>query len=277
MTPGEPSLVLDVATATDVGRRRTHNEDHLVVLPGPEGGPWVGGILLLVADGMGGANAGEVASQMAVETVTRRLFESPAGDPAEALRAAVEAANDQIFTESSANADWSGMGTTCTALWVKDGAVWMAHVGDSRAYLVRDGHAHVLTQDHSLVAQLVQRGQLTAEQARTDPRRNVVTRSVGAGSTIEVDAGALDQRLQFDDVLVLCSDGLHGQLGEDEIAWYASGESIEKACEELVALANDRGGPDNISVVIARAVPGPPRAEERSIGGVFKKLFGGAR
>ncbi len=277
MTPGEPSLVLDIATASDVGRRRTHNEDRVAVLPGPEGGVWAGGVLMVVADGMGGANAGEVASEMAVDTLARRFFESSGSDPAESLRTAVEAANDQIWTESSANTDWSGMGTTCTALWVKEGAVWMAHVGDSRAYLVREGRAHLLTQDHSLVAQLVQRGQLTAEQARTDPRRNVVTRSVGAAATIDVDAGALDQPLQFDDVLVICSDGLHGQMGEDEMAWYASGESIQKACEELVALANDRGGPDNISVVLARAVPGPPRSEGRSIGGVFKKLFGGAR
>jgi protein phosphatase len=160
-------------------------------------------------------------------------------------------------------------------LWVRGGSVWIAHVGDSRAYLVREGQAHGLTQDHSLVAQLVQRGQLTAEQARTDPRRNVVTRSVGAAATIEVDAGALDQPLVAGDVLLLCSDGLHGLVGEDELAWYVADASLEKACSDLVTLANDRGGPDNISIVIARAVPGPAADEPRGLGGVIRRLFGG--
>lgn len=277
MSRGDSTLALEVASLSDLGRRRAHNEDHLAAIPGPEGGAWAGGVLLVVADGMGGANAGEIASQMAVEIVSRELFAAAAQEPAESLRTAVESANRHIFEQASSHTDWSGMGTTCTALWVKAGSVWLAHVGDSRAYLVRDGAAHLLTQDHSLVAQLVQRGQLTAEQARTDPRRNVVTRSVGAAATVEVDAGSLDQPLQAGDVLVVCSDGLHGLVAEDEIAWYAAGDSLEKACEELVALANDRGGHDNISVVLARGVPGAPGEESRGLGGVFRKIFGGTK
>ena len=275
MNRGDTTLALEVATLSDVGRRRSHNEDHVAVLPGPADGPWAGGVLLLVADGMGGANAGEVASQMAIEIVTREVFARPAAEPDAALRQAIEAANEHIWQEASGNSEWSGMGTTCTALWVHDGSVWMAHVGDSRAYLVRDGVAHLLTQDHSLVAQLVQKGQLTAEQAKTDPRRNVVTRSVGASASVEVDAGSLDQALRPGDVLLVCSDGLHGLVGEDELAWYAAGESLEKVCEDLIALANDRGGHDNISLVVGRAVPAPARDEAGGLGKMIRKIFGG--
>src|SRR5262249_45795447 len=154
--------------------------------------------------------------------------------------------------ESQAHPDLTGMGTTCTAVVVQDRHALVAHVGDSRAYLVRDGRIRQLTRDHSLVAQLVMRHELTPEQARLDPRRNVVTRSVGVGPEVEVDAERLEVPLVRGDTFLLCSDGLHGLVGDDELAEVASGANLDEACTELIAMANDRGGPDNITVILAR-------------------------
>ncbi len=201
---------------------------------------------------MGGSNAGEVASKMAVDTVVREFAAAPPDDPAKALAHAVEIANGEIWDLSRTRSDLNGMGTTCTALAIKGDHVLVAHVGDSRAYLVRDHQATQLTTDHSLVAQLVARNQLTAEEARHDPRRNVVTRSVGVGPEVEVDVVSVDEPLRMGDTLVLCSDGLHGQVSDDEIAGFAMDESLETACSNLIELANERGGPDNITVAMLR-------------------------
>ena len=208
--------------------------------------------LVVVCDGMGGSNAGEVASKMAVDTVAREFASAAPGDPAKALEHAVEVANGEIWEHSRSRSDLNGMGTTCTALAIKGDRVLVAHVGDSRAYLVREHQATQLTTDHSLVAQLVARNQLTAEEARHDPRRNVVTRSVGVGPEIEVDVLSVEEPLRTGDTLVLCSDGLHGQVSDDEIAGFAMGESLETACSDLIELANERGGPDNLTVAMLR-------------------------
>ena len=147
------------------------------------------------------------------------------------------------------------MGTTCTVVGLKGDHVFLAHVGDSRCYLIRGGDIRRLSQDHSLVAQLVARGQLTPEQAKVDPRRNVVTRSVGVEAAVDVDAEAIGAPLQPGDTLLVCSDGLHGQVGDADLARIGSGESLERACRELIALANQNGGPDNITVAMARLEP----------------------
>ena len=238
---------------TDVGRRRSGNEDSFEVwAPAPGESGTAADALLVVCDGMGGSNAGEVASRMAADVVVREFTSASAGDPVERLAQAVDAANHEVWEFSRTRPDLNGMGTTCTALAVQGGHVMLALVGDSRAYLVRGHRATQLTSDHSLVAQLVARQQLTAEEARHDPRRNVVTRSVGVGPEVEVDVVTLDEPLQHGDTLVLCSDGLHGQVSDDEIAAAAMGESLEAACHDLVALANERGGPDNITVAMLR-------------------------
>lgn len=201
---------------------------------------------------MGGSNAGEVASRMAVDTVLREFAAADPDDPATALAHAVQVANAEIWEFSRTNADLNGMGTTCTVLALRGDEVLVGHVGDSRAYLVRGHQARQITTDHSLVAQLVARQQLTAEEARHDPRRNVVTRSVGVAPEVDVDVVAVGEPLHDGDTLVVCSDGLHGQMSDGEIAELAMGESLEEACRELIALANERGGPDNITVAIAR-------------------------
>lgn len=230
--------------------------------------------LVIVCDGMGGSNAGEVASRMATDTVARVFAEAPAEDLAQALAHAVEVANDEIYELSRTRSDLNGMGTTCTALAVKGDHVLVAHVGDSRAYLVREHRAMQLTTDHSLVAQLVARNQLTAEEARHDPRRNVVTRSVGVGPQVDVDLVDVDEPLRSGDTLVLCSDGLHGQVSDDEIAGCAMGESLEGACSELIQLANERGGPDNITVAMVRIQAQPVAAKPSWWRGLFGRREG---
>jgi PPM family protein phosphatase len=246
-------MTFRVAMATDVGLRRTQNEDHH--------GSWIPssgdelerlGALVVIADGMGGSQAGEVASRLAVETVLKSYRASSGVDPAADLRRAVEEANRTIHDLGRTSFDLGGMGTTLTALVVRGTEAFVAHVGDSRAYLVNRGGISQLTQDHSLVAQLVREHALTAEQARVDPRRNVVTRSVGVGETVEVDAFRVSIPLQIGDTLILCSDGLHGQVTDEEIAAFATEADLGEACQRLISTANQRGGPDNITVVVGQ-------------------------
>ncbi len=241
-----------LAAATDVGRKRSGNEDCHALWESDEPGRHVADALIVVCDGMGGSNAGEVASRMTVDAVVRRFAEDGGDDPGEALTQALQAANAEVWQHTRSRPDLEGMGTTCVALAIRGDEAVVAHVGDSRAYLLRGGRLRQLTQDHSLVAQLVARHQLTPEEARHDPRRNVVTRSVGIAPDLEVELTRLDEPLRPGDTLLLCSDGLHGQVVESELARLASGESLHRACEQLIDLANQRGGPDNITVALAR-------------------------
>ncbi|MEO5989875.1 MAG: Stp1/IreP family PP2C-type Ser/Thr phosphatase [Candidatus Eisenbacteria bacterium] len=253
------------AAATDVGRKRSGNEDSydIWVSDGSEG-QHAADTLIVVCDGMGGSNAGEVASRMAAETVVRVFAEDTSGDAVAALKRAVEIANDEVHEHGRSRIDLNGMGTTCTAIALRGDEVFFGHVGDSRAYLVRDGRIRQLTADHSLVAQLVSRGQITPAEAKTDPRRNVVTRSVGVGPTVDVDAERLPDPLELGDTLLVCSDGLHGLVTDDEMARLASGDSLDRACRELIALANERGGPDNITVALARLESDEPQDSPRT-------------
>lgn len=243
------------AAATDVGRRRSGNEDSYDIwVADGSGAEHAADTLIVVCDGMGGSNAGEVASRMAAETVVRVFAEDTSGSASRALARAIEVANDEVHEHSRSRVDLNGMGTTCTAVALRGDEITVGHVGDSRAYLIRSGRIRQITSDHSLVAQLVARGQITPAEAKTDPRRNVVTRSVGVGPTVEVDAEQMPDPLVPGDTILVCSDGLHGQVSDDELARLASGESLDRACRELIALANERGGPDNITVALARLV-----------------------
>lgn len=248
-----PQIRVTTAAASDVGRRRSGNEDSFASWAADgDTPPHAGDHLLVVCDGMGGSNAGEVASRMAADTVVREFVAAPPDDPATALSHAVQVANQEIWEHSRSQQDLNGMGTTCTAVALRGDQALVAHVGDSRAYLVRAHRARQITSDHSLVAQLVARNQLSPEEARSDPRRNVVTRSVGVGPEIEVDVVAVGEPLKGGDTIVVCSDGLHGQMSDDEIAGFAMGESLPEACRDLIELANARGGPDNITVAMLR-------------------------
>jgi len=246
-------LDLTVVAATDLGRKRPQNEDsYAVLIPEDESERERHGTLLVVADGMGGSLSGEVASRLAVETVVHAMEQSRGADMIADLRHAIESANRVVHEKSLSDPELNGMGTTCTVVVIRDDYAWVAHVGDSRAYLVRGERIRQLTQDHSLVARLIERKEITREQARRDPRRNIVTRSIGAANEVEADVFKADIRLRAGDAILVCSDGLHGQFRDLELAEIIANGETDTLCDQLIAEANDRGGPDNITVVVAQ-------------------------
>src|SRR5216684_9221315 len=250
-----PRLGVQAVLRTDVGLVRSENQDFgTYTTPREESHSHPGGRLLVVADGMGGHRGGATASRLAGETVKAQYLGSETYDIAKALRESLTRANARIFTEAQTNPDLRGMGTTTSALVVKDHQAWFAHVGDSRIYLVRGDEIRQITEDHSLVASMVREGLLTAKEAETHPRRNVLQRSMGVSEDVEIDfSGPFS--IQENDVFVLCSDGLHGLVKEHEIKQIA-GLPIDQAATEYVRLALARGAPDNVTVIVARIVPG---------------------
>jgi protein phosphatase len=242
----------DSFSKSDVGRQRRSNEDRAY-----ERAP-----LFAVADGMGGARAGEVASKIVVDTLGEGLPE--AGSDEERLAAAVREANARINDLAGAEPDRAGMGTTVTAAYVGEDGVAVAHVGDSRAYRLRDGQLERLTNDHSLVAELVRRGKLTEEEAEEHPQKSVITRALGPEADVEVDRRTFPAR--DGDVFLLCSDGLTGMVPEERIAELVAGAgSLKAAGQALIREANERGGRDNITVVLFRVeeVGAPTPGEDR--------------
>jgi PPM family protein phosphatase len=244
----------DSFSKSDTGRQRRSNEDRAF-----EQAP-----LFAVADGMGGARAGEVASAIVVDTFAEGL--PGTGSDEERLAAAVREANVRIHERASAEADRAGMGTTVTAAYVGDDGVAVAHVGDSRAYRLRDGELDRLTHDHSLVAELVRRGKLTEAEAEEHPQKSVITRALGPEGAVEVDTHTHPAR--DGDLYLLCSDGLTGMVPEDRIAELLAGAgTLEAAGQALIREANDRGGRDNITVVLFRLEdvdgPAPIDAQDR--------------
>src|SRR5688572_2791318 len=222
--------------ASDLGRQRQGNEDNY----------FVRAPLFVGADGMGGAQAGEVASEIAVDSFDGGLGN---GSPAEGLVRVIQEANRKIHDRSRSDEQAAGMGTTCTAAYVGESEVTIAHVGDSRAYLWRDGELTRLTRDHSLVGELVARGKLTEEQAETHPQRSVITRALGPEPDVEVDVQAYQAR--SGDVFMVCSDGLTSMVPEARVKPILEGAgSLDQAGRELIAAANDAGGRDNITVIL---------------------------
>ncbi|MDI7266407.1 MAG: protein phosphatase 2C domain-containing protein [Myxococcota bacterium] len=253
MRPG-----LQLGNASDVGRDREANEDYFGYAEPASDEAWrAKGRLLIVSDGMGGAAGGAVASRLVVETVCARYVEEPPGDPREALRAAIEAANQLVHRRAQEEPDLRGMGATATAVAIVDGVAHIAHVGDTRAYLVRGQRAVQLTDDQSLVARMVREGVISAEEAKDHPKSNVIEQAVGQKPTIVVDTSVPSQRLEPGDAIVLCTDGLHGLVSGEEIAQFVAVFPPAEAAKHLVDLANGRGGPDNITVQIA--LLGAPR------------------
>jgi len=245
-------LVLRAVLRTDVGRVRSENQD-FGSMTGAADEQRAHGRLLIVADGMGGHRGGATASRLAAETVQTQYLGAPADDIAASLREALKRANTKIFTESQSHEDLRGMGTTTSALAVRGNQAWFAHVGDSRIYLVRGDDIKQLTEDHSLVATMVREGLLTSKEAENHPRRNVLQRSIGVGEEVDIDVSGPFE-VQELDTFVLCSDGLHGVVKPDEIKdMVLKASSIEEAADELVKRALERGGPDNVTVIVARA------------------------
>jgi PPM family protein phosphatase len=267
--PAKGPVVVHVFGRTDVGRTREHNEDAFVVADltanratlQPDVRTHISGqrgSLFMVADGMGGAAAGEIASAMAVDVVLRELqrlwISAPRTDPgafAQALKRATAAANAEINAFATQHPEYRGMGTTATIAGLLGDTLYLAQVGDSRAYLIREGVARQLTKDQSLIAKLVESGEYTEEQAEQSDRKNIILQALGPDATVRPDL--THQRVRRGDVLVLCSDGLSGQVGKEEIARIVSEEhDLVAVCKRLVDGANEKGGPDNITVIAAR-------------------------
>jgi len=238
-------MILRAAARTDVGLRRRVNEDRYAMAP--ELG------LYLVADGMGGHTAGQVASQLAAEAALRAIEALQGGSvsPAEKLRHAVACANREIHSQARMQPELAGMGTTLVALLASEGRAALAHVGDSRAYLLRGGRIRQLTDDHSLVGELVRRREITEDDAREHPHRHVLTRALGVRRSVEPDLAELSP--QGGDIFVLCSDGLTNHMRDEEIAAAVGGDvDLQDLCDGLVDLANRRGGDDNTTVLVVR-------------------------
>ena len=255
------------AGVTDIGKVRETNEDsYCLEAVGADGGAW----LLAVADGLGGCRAGEVASRIAIASM-RDLLVAPADRPARAvavgevpetaaapddwpdrLRTAIHSAHQRILRAAAAEGELEGMGTTLTAVVVRDERLYWGHVGDSRAYVLREGQLQLLTRDHSVTGQLVADGFLEEEAAHTHPQRNLLTQALGFPGELAVETGVTD--LGAGDWLILTTDGLTAVVRGEEIARSARrAQAPLPLCERLVALANARGGPDNITIIAARA------------------------
>jgi PPM family protein phosphatase len=253
------------AGLSDVGRRRKSNEDSFAIS--------ADGTLLVVADGMGGHAAGEVASRLAVESIERHIsgsdprkeptvpasFRSPMGDeaemsiPARRVLNAIRLANQEIVRSVREDNSMRGMGTTVVIAHILGSRVYIGSVGDSRAYLLRDGSLNQLTSDHTLVNEQVRAGALSTQEARRHPARNILTRAVGSQEEVQPDL--LDQDLKPGDLLLLCSDGLTTMVEDDDIlkTLMAHKDDPQAGCKALVDLANEHGGDDNVTVILARA------------------------
>ena len=262
---------LEIGGSTDKGKVRSENQDAYCTIIPPVAPPGVAGVLA-VADGMGGHQGGATASRIAIQTLVEEYAGEVPGPDAtiegssnsDRVSGAIRLGNARV-REMASSPQLAGMGTTMTVVSLKGRTLSIGHVGDSRAYLVRNGGAVQLTRDHSWVAEQVASGYMTAEEAESDRRRSVLTRAVGIEADVTVDQSDVD--LEPGDLIVLCSDGLHGRVSDSEIARVASENSPERTAKELVRLANAAGGQDNITVVVGRVVDKQPNA------GLLKRLL----
>ncbi len=271
----ELDVSVEIYALTDVGRVRAGNEDNFLIAELNNSNYWIAnnsaisepfnllqqesGMLIAVADGMGGAMAGEVASRLAVSAVRDIMLQSQNHETlskfsfSERLRFAIEQANTIINKEGETNVACTGMGTTFTAVGVNATTAYLAQVGDSRVYLIRDGRIAQITKDQSLVGQLVEQGYITEEEAEVHAFRNIILQALGVTPNINVVIDKVP--LCQNDILLLCSDGLSGKIRRDEMLGIIkknSDSSIREICRELINLANERGGEDNITLIMAR-------------------------
>lgn len=240
---------MNISAISDIGKVRDINEDNYCVLKKDY-------YLLIVADGMGGHNAGEVASFLAVNTIKEHIDKYiSSGMEEETIKGiiyeAFNRANEKIYLHSKANISCDGMGTTTTLILKSNSTIFVGHVGDSKAYIIKNGNVNQITQDHSLVAELVRKGSITENEALKHPKRNIITRALGTSKDIKVDI--FTKNINPLDSIVLCTDGLSNFVDSYEIGKNVSEikDSVE-ICERLVLMANQRGGYDNITVIVAK-------------------------
>jgi serine/threonine protein phosphatase PrpC len=268
MIDSSATVLVDSYGLSDVGLIRTNNEDSFLIatptsdFANPNPAEFNGvlpenGTLFIVADGMGGAQAGEVASRLAVETVARNFVQALEKKASldqqtliSALTETIQEANQLIFQEGQKSSEFNGMGTTLTAATVFGTTILFAQLGDSRAYLARKGVISQMTKDQSLVAQMVAAGSLTPEEAKSHPQRNVILQALGIQSQVDVAISLAE--LRRGDQIVLCSDGLSGKVDAEEIKEFLERFEPKAACQGLVRMARERGGEDNITVIVAR-------------------------
>jgi protein phosphatase len=244
---------VEVASLSDVGCQRENNEDALSYWESQNDEEFERkGRLALVADGMGGYEGGQEASRLAVETIQDIYDQESASGPRDALLKGFRVAHERIRNYAETHPEFYGMGTTCTALAMHDLRLYFVHVGDSRLYLIRGESISRLTRDHSYVGRLVESGVLNPEEAEHHPQRHILTAALGAGGEIVADSPSDPMTLQHGDALVLCTDGLWGLVHEPEILKVVGAREASAACAELVKMARERGGPDNITVQILR-------------------------
>ncbi len=246
---------IEAGIATDVGCKRAENEDRIVFFE-PEDPVQRSrkGACAVLADGMGGHMGGAYASLIATDQILSAYYEH-AGDRVAALRSAFVKANDEIHRLSYSSDEYKGMGATCTACLFDATTAYCAHVGDTRLYLIRGGDIRLMTEDHSMVGEMVKAGILTREQARRHPDRNRVSRSLGVRPEVEIYSWKEPLALGAGDCFVLCSDGLYDPLVDDEIRELALAGPPAAACGRMIGLAKARGGHDNISVGVFRVCP----------------------
>lgn len=247
-------MKVTIKAATDIGKVRDHNEDSFLTLGGKSSPPGVDA-LLVVADGMGGHAAGEVASQMTVDGIKRLLVSEDlesSGLEGNAFGAflgkVLEDVNQEVW-QAGQDPEKHGMGTTCTLAVIRGDQLFLAHIGDSRAYLLRDGELHQVSTDHSWVEEAVAMGTLTREQARVHPNRNVITRAIGLDQQVKVDTSSMP--LANGDLILLCSDGLNSMVSDDEIKRALLDNGPKQVCQALIDSANNAGGHDNTTMAIA--------------------------
>ena len=236
---------------TDIGRKREVNQDYVFVSDQP-----VGNIpnLLIVADGMGGHNAGDYASKFVVQVLKKELEKSREDGPRAMLKKAIASANHQLIAESKTDAKLEGMGTTLVAATVIEHTLYFANVGDSRLYLLND-EIRQLSKDHSLVQEMVRLGGLNAEEAKHHPDKNIITRAIGVKEDVEIDF--FEYRLKKGDIILMCTDGLSNMVEDEEIFQIVrSSRDVVEAVEQLIERANSNGGKDNIGVIVAEPFAG---------------------
>lgn len=255
---------IEIASLTDVGVRRSHNQDAFGVVLAPSLDAWKErGHILIVADGMGAHAVGELASALAADQIPHTYQKHANQGPNDALRKAFDEANSNIHQRGQQNREFQGMGTTATSLLLNNDGAWIAHVGDSRAYRIRRNQIEQLSFDHSLQWELARRQQVAPESIAGIPS-NVIVRSLGPEGTVQVDIEGPHQ-VEPGDIYLLCSDGLSNQLSDQELGAIAQNLPLQEASQFMIDLANLRGGPDNITVIMVR-IPGKPNTAEQDEG-----------
>lgn len=253
---------------SDVGNIRSRNEDSYLDIDLNSNGEK--GVVMVVADGMGGHRAGDVASRVVIETIKKRILSKNHDPDQESLKDAVIEANNKVFGMSRENSDYSGMGSTCTAILIIRGMAYVAHVGDSRAYLVRNGESFKITSDHTVAEQMRMSGSITSEKARHSPQRHILTNAIGIRQDIDIDVIDSIDTIP-DDSYILCSDGLTEYIEDSELANIITQHDPEDACKLLVDIAKQRGGSDNITALIVKVFDNGSGSKRRILRNFFKR------